>query len=322
MFPIRNRTHFSPLQAFAKPKELIDACVKAGYASCGLCDYGNVSGAVEFVKAAQKANVKPVLGCDFTQEDRLICFAKNKVGWHQLIKLTTKFFDKITPEDLKDSELIVISSNDAYYVTKHFYLWDEIAMNNTHYINREDKEFYDILLSLDHKEPHDLDYSFPFEWNLPEDDILRRHNEEVESLCEEYSIFEAPKLPEFKCPEGKDPHEYLTQLCRDNWGKIDQSREAEYIDRVKHELNVIKRGDLTGYFLIVWDFVKNSKDKGRLITARGSAAGSLVSFLIGVSDVDPIKHNLIFERFYDASRSYPKHISFPEYSFVDDWRAS
>lgn len=322
MFPIRNRTHFSPLKAFAKPKELISACVQAGYKSCGLCDYGNVSGAVEFVTAARKAGVKPILGCDFSTHDRLLVFAKNKTGWRQLIKLVTKFHTELVPSDLKDSELIIVSNNDEYFVTKHYYAWEEVAMNNTHYVRREDKEFYDILLKLDHQELHNLDFSFPFEWDLPEDNIDRKHNEEIESLCEDYSIFEAPKLPQFECPDGIDPHEYLTQLCRDNWGKIDTSREAEYTSRVKHELKVIHRGDLTGYFLIVWDFVKNSKDRGRLITARGSAAGSLVSFLIGISDVDPIKHNLIFERFYDASRSYPKHVSFPEYSFVDDWRAS
>lgn len=316
MFPIINRTHFTPLKAYAKPKDLIEACKTAGYKSCGLCDYGNVSGAVEFIEAANKEGIKPVLGCDFTRDIVLFAFAKNKQGWHQLTKLTTKFHTGLSPSDFSGSDLVLISNDDSYFVTEHFFNPDEVALNNTHYILPEHKEFYDILVLLDMEEPSQQDKSFPFKWDV--DETQRKNNELIESLCEEYSIFSAPKLPHYDC--GSDPHEFLTQLCRDGWNKINKDREQEYVDRVKHELKVIGRSDLTGYFLIVWDFVMNSKRQGKLITARGSAAGSLVSYLIGISDVDPIKHNLIFERFYDASRSYPKHISFDEYSFVDQWR--
>ena len=148
----------------------------------------------------------------------------------------------------------------------------------------------------------------------------------IDSMCEAYSIMQDPKLPHFACPNGMSEIDYLTELCRDGWkqfikSKVPNKQHQEYADRVKLELKVVGLAHLSGYFLIVWDFIKYARDKGILVgPGRGSAGGCLVSYLLRITLIDPIPYGLLFSRFYNASRSYPKHVSFGEHKFVDDWR--
>lgn len=131
----------------------------------------------------------------------------------------------------------------------------------------------------------------------------------VDSLCENYSILHQPMLPTFCCPDNKDPDEYLRQLCREGWKqkiahKIDITQQQIYVDRIKHELDVLQGAKLSSYFLIVQDIVNFVRKNGWLPgPGRGSCAGCLVSYLIGITDIDPIKYNLLFERFFNAARA-------------------
>ena len=140
----------------------------------------------------------------------------------------------------------------------------------------------------------------------------------VDSICEDYDILEKPNLPDFKCPEGYDPAEYLRQLCRDGWrdkiaNDVDKELHAKYVDRIKYELDVLQGADLSSYFLIVQDIVNYVRDKKWLPgPGRGSAAGCLVSYLIGITAIDPIKYELIFERFYNAGRNTEGRVSMPD----------
>ncbi len=137
---------------------------------------------------------------------------------------------------------------------------------------------------------------------------LENTNKILESI-EKYEILSSPQLPTFPCPNGLTEEEYLTQLCREGWkdfiaDKVPEERLQEYVDRVKYELDVFKRNNLCGYFLIVWDIIRYSKSRGWLTgVGRGSAAGCLVSYLIGITKVDSIKHDLMFERFYNEGRA-------------------
>ena len=149
------------------------------------------------------------------------------------------------------------------------------------------------------------------------------HNEEelentnfVANLCEDYEIKSKPLLPEFSCPEGFEPDSFLRQLCRDGWRNKIKDRvddENVYVDRIKNELDVLQTAKLSSYFLIVQDIVNYVKNNNWLAgPGRGSAAGCLVSYLIGITDIDPIKYKLIFERFYSAGRNTKDRISLPD----------
>jgi len=143
----------------------------------------------------------------------------------------------------------------------------------------------------------------------------------IADMCEEYDILGAPNLPKFSCPDNMTEEEYLRHLCRQGWksrlkrlGKVStKESETVYVERIKKELEVIKDANLSGYFLIVRDIVSYVKSKGWLPgPGRGSAAGCLVSYLIGITQVDPIEYGLIFERFYNAGRNTDDRISLPD----------
>jgi DNA polymerase-3 subunit alpha len=140
----------------------------------------------------------------------------------------------------------------------------------------------------------------------------------VAELCEDYDIKHKPFLPEFDCPKGYDPDTYLRELCRTGWrdkikNVVDQELEPTYVERVKHELEVLQGASLSSYFLIVQDMVNYVKNNNWLAgPGRGSAAGCLVSYLIGITDIDPIKYKLIFERFYSAGRNTKDRVSLPD----------
>lgn len=144
--------------------------------------------------------------------------------------------------------------------------------------------------------------------------------DEIYNKIEKFDILSSPQIPDFQCPNNISSDEYLTELCRKGWkeilipqGKVNTpEKQNEYKDRIVEELEVIKNAALSGYFLIVQDFINHFRNKGYVIDIRGSAGGCLVSYLIGISGVDPIEYGLYFSRFYDSSRNSPGNISLPD----------
>lgn len=140
----------------------------------------------------------------------------------------------------------------------------------------------------------------------------------IGDMCEDYDILSAPQLPHFKCPKEQQPIEYLRQLCREGWlqkihNTIPKEQQQIYVDRIKKELDILESTNLASYFLIIRDIVTYVKQKGCLPgPGRGSAAGCLVSYLVGITAIDPIQYDLIFERFYNTGRNTSSHISMPD----------
>lgn len=140
----------------------------------------------------------------------------------------------------------------------------------------------------------------------------------IAAACENYSISGKPLLPEFPCPDNLKPNEYLWKLCQDGWNKISNKVPAEqhkiYLDRLDMEYKVLSGAGLSSYFLMVQDYITYAKDvlKCRVGKGRGSAAGCLVSYLSGITGVDPIRFNLLFERFYNSGRNTKDRIAFPD----------
>lgn len=147
----------------------------------------------------------------------------------------------------------------------------------------------------------------------------------IAEMCEDYSITGPPMLPKFPIPEGKTASEYLRELCREGWTKrwpaiksvIDDPSfnytKEDYVARLEKEMAVLEKAGLADYFLIVHDIIKWAVSDGQLTGAgRGSAAGSLVLYLLGVTHVDPLEYDLLFERFYNDGRNAPGRISLPD----------
>jgi DNA polymerase-3 subunit alpha len=160
---------------------------------------------------------------------------------------------------------------------------------------------------------------------LSQEEMNNLHTEEeidntqlVDSLCEEYNILSTPNLPPFKCPKQQTDAEYLRELCRKGWKDkiancIPVEHHTQYVDRIKYELDVLQGAGLSSYFLIVQDIVNYVRNNSWLPgPGRGSAAGCLVSYLIGITNINPIEYNLMFDRFYNAGRNTADHVSMPD----------
>lgn len=139
------------------------------------------------------------------------------------------------------------------------------------------------------------------------------NSEKISEMCEPFDISGTPRLPHFDSPDGKSPDEYLKSLCEDGLKKIDGG-EA-YSQRVwQVEYPVVTNAGLSSYFLIVRDYIEHAvtKLKSRVGLGRGSAAGCLISYLVGITHLDPIRFGLSFSRFYNAGRNAPGRIALPD----------
>jgi DNA polymerase-3 subunit alpha len=143
----------------------------------------------------------------------------------------------------------------------------------------------------------------------------------VYEACEDYDILSPPMLPKFGCPDGLSEEEYLKVLAREGWkrhlietGKVKKTEDKQkYLNRFNTELQVIKDANLFGYFLIVQDIIRHVNESGWMSgPGRGSAAGCLISYLIGITQIDPVEYDLLFERFYNAGRNVGGHVSLPD----------
>ncbi|MBM3251046.1 MAG: DNA polymerase III subunit alpha, partial [Candidatus Nealsonbacteria bacterium] len=197
-----------------------------------------------------------------------------------------------------------------------------IATNDSHYLKPDDAEAQDILMLINTgSKPDD-----PERATIKADDFSLKSQEEMIELFKDIPEaientqkiaemcnfgFELGKtqLPVYEVPDGKNSNDYLEELARQGIKKrFGKNPGKEIIERLNYELSVIKQTGFTSYFLIVQDFVNWAKDQ-RIVMGpgRGSAAGSLVSYLLNITNVDPIKNNLLFERFLN-----PERISMPD----------
>jgi DNA polymerase-3 subunit alpha len=216
----------------------------------------------------------------------------------------------------------VICTPDAHYATQEDAIDQRILL-----CNNLKMTLVDISKKIIHNEDVPMGCFFKSDnfHILSPEEISAIHTEEeientiyVDSLCEEYDILNKPLLPPFICPNNQNPDEYLRQLCRDGWrekiaNQIQKDQESIYADRIKYELKILQGAGLSSYFLIVGDIVNKVRESGWLPgPGRGSAAGCLVSYLIGITSIDPIRYNLIFERFYNDGRNTADRISMPD----------
>ena len=195
-----------------------------------------------------------------------------------------------------------------------------VGTSDAHYLMQEDSEVHDILLCINTGRTYDDPNRMRFENNqfhvrspdemyaaMPgHEEALATSVRIAEMVEENYKSLNLGKrqFPSFKPPGEKTPEEYLRELCehglRDRYG---DSPSQVAIDRMEHELGVINRMGFASYFLIVWDFVRYAREQGIPNSARGSACGALVSYLLYLSHVDPLTYDLLFERFLDPNRS-------------------
>lgn len=206
-----------------------------------------------------------------------------------------------------------------------------VASNDVHYLNKEDAMVHDVLLCVQTAKSVYDEKRLRFD----SEEFYLKSPAEMESLFKDYPgalenslkiakecnlelDFDTMHLPDYKLPEGITEDKYLRQLCMEGlyerYGDINAALE----ERLNYELRVIEQMGYCSYFLIVWDFVRYAREKNILVgPGRGSAAGSLVAYCLRITNIDPVRYNLLFERFLN-----PERVSMPDIDidFSDDRR--
>lgn len=390
-------TEYSLLDGAAKINELAKAAKKQGSRAIAITDHGNMYGVIKFYKECKSEGIKPIIGCEFyvandlnnktskrvldNDEDdnnpnyHLILLAKDEIGFHNLIKLTSKgfvdgFYGKpridleylshhsqglvcltaciagVVPQMLikrnfegaKNVALLMkemFAEGDFYIELQNHYIPEEkmvlpqliklaneigvkcVATNDVHYIKESDNKMHDVLLCIQTASDYDDPNRFRFpcnEFYLKDYDQMKEvfssyemaldNTLEVADKCNLEIPFGNYLIPEYKTPDNSEDKDYLRKLSFEGLTKRYGKITDEINERVEKELKVIIKMGFASYYLIVWDFVNYAKQKDIPVGAgRGSGVGSIVAYALGITDVDPLKFGLIFERFLNSSRN-------------------
>src|SRR6059036_1576634 len=199
-----------------------------------------------------------------------------------------------------------------------------VAANDVHFLRRSDHEAHDVMLCIGTgkmvQDENRMRYVPELYFKSPAEmrEVFRDFPEaitntlEIGERCHVDLEFGRSKYPEYPAPAGKTRESYLRELCyeglRERYGER-AAIDAELIKRLDYELDVLERTGFVSYLLIVWDFIHFAKEKGIPVgPGRGSAAGSMVAYVLGITDIDPLQYGLIFERFLNPDRVSPPDI--------------
>ena len=324
--PLFIKTENSLLSSLIKIDDLINYAINNKIEALTITD-DNMYGALEFYIKCKKNNIKPIIGLDVYG---IVLYAMNYEGYKNLIKLSTiKSKRDIELNDLKEysSNLICIvpyksmdkfdSLNFYEHIYKGYGSLDEkhklegnlVYCKKVLYLEKNDIDYLKYLFAIKKGiSAKEIDVSKYDNCLLDFKLYDLENNEKIVSLCNLEIPFKQDLLPVYDTGDI-DSFSYLKKLVKEGLKKIfGDSVSKVYQERLKYELDVINKMGFCNYFLVVQDYVKFAKDNGIMVgPGRGSAAGSLVSFCLGITTIDPIKYDLLFERFLN-----PERISMPD----------
>lgn len=380
---LHTHSHYSFLQALPKVPELVKAAAEHGMDAVGLTDTGNLHGAIDFYKAAEKKGIKPIIGVDMymaprtrfdkdpvqdAKRSRIVLLAENNEGYQNLLKLVSAghiegFFEKpridrdilrelkggiiaILPSFASDVSRLLSSGDKkgaaaalAEYqsIFGEGYLYLEItrhanveghearmkelrtlskesgvpllAQHDVYYLKPEDREATEVMRRIGlggGGGNENEDFSFVSEEQIREwfADIPEAIDAsgEIADRCSITLTLGSWNFPAVTLTPGKTYEEMLREDTYAGLVTREMQETPEVLERIEYELGVINNKGFAPYFLAVADLLMHAKESGILATTRGSAAGSLVSYLTGITTVDPLAYKLPFERFLNPER--------------------
>lgn len=326
--PLNIKTENTLLSSMIKVKDLVNYALKNEMHALAIADT-NMFGVMEFYDLCTSNNIKPVVGLEIRLNDNIVVlYAKNYQGYKNILKFTSNPIDIDLLKKYKDN-LICVLPYESYVIYDELKeIFEEIFigfkneeenskiketnkvyMNEVLYFEKEDSFYIKYLYGVKDglKEPFELDLNdHYFDINSS---LYNELNKYIIDACNLKMEYETNLLPIYDCPSKMDSFTYLKSLCIEGLKRIFGTRvSVTYQERLKYELEIINKMGFCNYFLVVYDYVKYAKENGILVGAgRGSAAGSLVAYLLNITEIDPLKYNLLFERFLN-----PERISMPD----------
>ena len=331
--PLFNKSNYSLLSSLLKIDDIVKYAIDNNISSIALTDT-NMYGVMEFIKKCESNNIKPIIGLNIVLEDiNYVVLAKDYLGYKDLLKLSTIInTSKLEEKDIKkyNNLICLIPFNylnkyeDYKKIYKEIYLGysnkqeekealiitkDIVFLRESLYLNKTDQDTLPYLYRIrDGKtildeENYDIENH---ELNIKNILDLTDNKGLINTLTIADSVnIEFPNkellLPIY---DVKDPKKYLFELCKKGLSKrLNGEIPNNYKERLVYELTTINNMGFNNYFLVVYDFIKFAKKSKILVgPGRGSAAGSLVAYSLGITDIDPLEYDLLFERFLNPER--------------------
>lgn len=387
---LHTHSHYSLLDGLSKIPDMIKQAKKSGMNAMAITDHGNMYGAIELYKEAQKAGIKPIIGVEAYIAERgrkdkepgvdnkryhLTLLAKNKQGYKNLMRLVSlanlegyyykprmdkeilrefsagiiclsgcmgsQLSKSILANNLEKSEKLIkehqdIFGKENYFLEVHSHPHIEndkklrdgiialgkkfnipvVAGQDSHYLCIDDHDAHNTLLAVN--TGADINGSGKLEFGADDFSLIDEktalkyfkdipeavsNTKIVADLCEDYDLeLGTAYFPDFPIPEGTTADEMLRDLAYKGFEFRKLKQTKVYTDRLEYELKVIKQKGYPAYFLVVGDLLRYSRENGIFTNIRGSVAGSLTTYLIGITKVDPIAYKLPFERFLNPER--------------------
>lgn len=347
--PLFNKSNYSLLSSLLKIDDLINYAKNNNISSVAIADV-NMYGTMEFIHKCKDNGLKPIIGLTIVLEEmQVVLYAKDYLGYQSLIKLSTIQNERLVIEQellLYNKNVIAIVPYDYIQCYKKLTpIYDDIYLGYTN--KKEEAEvsaitdkivFFRESLYLFKSDMDILPYLYRIRdgKTISEDVFYDVFNHELKianilDLSDNVGLIntlkisnacnlEFPKteslLPIYECD---DPVKYLFELCKVGLTKrLGGVISKEYQNRLSYELKIITEMGFANYFLVVYDFIKFAKKNKILVgPGRGSAAGSLVAYSLGITDIDPLEYDLLFERFLN-----PERMTMPDIDtdFPDDRR--
>jgi len=335
------RSYYSLLRAPASIERLAQAVKSAGYAAIAIADVNSLYGATELFKIAPRFDLRPILGVEiFTETQDAIFLAENRKGYSNLCRITgavnlKKAFD-LNNEFLSCPEGIICISQDYDLLASMSPAPGRNVFALCRNASDESKaardgyeplacDVFSVLDDNDAAVAHLLDrirqmsVAGPGPKDRAGNNTLPAYDEfchrftgrkrairnaiDIMNRCEMDLFSGCVFLPEVPLKRGRTSAVELSRLCHQGLARKFRPVKREVVKRLERELSVIEHGRFSGYFLVVQRIVDFARSRGIPVDVRGSAAGSLVSYVLGFTRVDPVKHGLYFERFMNAGRS-------------------
>ena len=326
------KTSYSILNSLNDINKLVSLASSYGYDSLAITDESNMFGVMEFTQVCKKYNIKPIIGLELRINDSLVLlYAKNIDGYKNLIKLATINSNEEIKIDIldkyKDNLILVMPYNN--YNEEIFKIYEDrfigysnlqerekikekaVFINNISYLHKDDYMYLDYAnmirdgkiigeYELNTKKGRHLLTKIEIDNNVLEQDKININY--IVDNCNVELTYTDGLLPIYN--KDINSKEFLHDLSLKGLNKrMNGNIPKEYMDRLNKELSVIDEMGFNDYFLIVYDYVLYAKKNHILVgPGRGSAAGSLVSYTLGITDIDPLKYNLLFERFLNKER--------------------
>ncbi|MDE1924587.1 MAG: DNA polymerase III subunit alpha [Patescibacteria group bacterium] len=319
-------SHYTLLGALPKIPDLVKKAQEFGCTALALTDKDNLYGAIEFYKECKAAGLKPIIGLDASVDGnkRLLLYAQNLEGYKNLLALVTKSHMQADEKPLVTKEMLAEHRDGLIMLDPGT---REAALSEIYYLRPDDRRAWETMRAIEHGaagDNGDIDaagenFYFPSDKEM-EERFTPKQLEKTLAIADECNLeLTIGKFifPEFPLPKGVGADEYLRDLCMKGLKARGFEDRADVLLRLNYELDIIKFKGYAAYFLVVEDLIRFAHEHGIYSTIRGSVAGSMTTYVLNITTIDPLAYKIPFERFLNPERPSAPDI---DMDFADDRR--